>query len=116
MTGLTASLTCLQCGEPVEVVNIGRVLAGREVSAVVRCAARLCQREWHLCVTLGPLNGKELRGNGPPRNAAECGTDSGYRAHLKHGTEKCEPCKDAHRAAVRKWANTNRQSRAKVAV
>lgn len=31
-----------------------------------------------------------------------CGTERGYRAHIHNGSEKCQPCKDAHAAEMRK--------------
>lgn len=32
-----------------------------------------------------------------------CGSDWGYRLHLKHGEPACLPCLDAHRDAWKQW-------------
>ena len=34
------------------------------------------------------------------RNAAVCGTDSGYARHLRLGEKTCVACRKAHRAAA----------------
>ncbi len=31
-----------------------------------------------------------------PREPAKCGTDAGYRKHVREKTEKCGPCRRAH--------------------
>jgi len=38
-----------------------------------------------------------------PLAAPTCGTDYGYHQHGQLGTPACQPCKDAHAAAYRKW-------------
>lgn len=35
------------------------------------------------------------------RHTPECGTDSGYRHHHKHGTPVCEDCRVAHNKATK---------------
>jgi len=35
---------------------------------------------------------------------SQCGTDWGYHLHSRHKTAHCQPCKDAHAAAQRKWS------------
>ena len=34
---------------------------------------------------------------------AQCGTVSGYRAHIRRGEPRCQPCKTAQNAALRAW-------------
>ena len=60
MIGLTIPVTCAECGEPVEVVNAGRVLAGSTATAIVGCVG--CRTEFEVTVT--------LRRHGPNRNHA----------------------------------------------
>lgn len=31
-------------------------------------------------------------------NPSLCGTNAGYHQHNRHGQDRCEPCKQAHRA------------------
>lgn len=38
------------------------------------------------------------------RNAAQCGTDSGYRRHYRNRETACEPCRAAHAEANRRYA------------
>lgn len=41
--------------------------------------------------------------------AAQCGTDSGYYRHRRHThTEPCDPCKEAHRVAQRRYKRGSR--------
>jgi len=49
-----------------------------------------------------------------PRRPAECGTDSGYRRHGRHGEDACQRCKDAHTKAQREW-NERRKLKAEAA-
>ena len=39
----------------------------------------------------------------PPATLSTCGTDNGYRTHLRRGQVACEPCKAGHREAGRAW-------------
>lgn len=41
-------------------------------------------------------------------NRAPCGTFGGYRRHLKEGTDKCQPCKDANAAQSRRYYRPRR--------
>lgn len=36
------------------------------------------------------------------------GTDHGYKTHKQRGTEPCESCRQAHRAAVKAWSDRRR--------
>lgn len=36
-----------------------------------------------------------------------CGTNAGYQRHCVYKTEKCDPCKNAHRAYIKKYQNKN---------
>lgn len=47
-------------------------------------------------------SGRPSRAKGT-KKVAECGTDSGFKKHWREGTERCQPCKDAHRDAARKY-------------
>ena len=38
-----------------------------------------------------------------PREPAQCGTDSGYRRHLRNGEPICDECRAAHSAALRAY-------------
>lgn len=40
------------------------------------------------------------RGGGRPREDIPCGTDAGYRAHLRRGTDPCPECRAAHSTYV----------------
>ncbi len=50
----------------------------------------------------------------PPRpDAAKCGTDSGYYRHKRTThTEPCNPCRQAHNAAKRRWKQGRRSDAA----
>jgi hypothetical protein len=39
----------------------------------------------------------------PKRSDAECGTDSGYRAHIRTSEPACAACKAAHAQHVNRW-------------
>lgn len=83
--GITATITCLVCAGPVETVTIGRVILGRETSAIVECLS--CHRQWHLHVTLGPMDDSD--------RGVSCGTRGGYDSHRRLGEEACDACKAA---------------------
>ena len=51
--GYFFTVTCPQCGGPVDHVADGRPIAGTEASAVCRCAR--CDRHWHVLTTVRPV-------------------------------------------------------------
>lgn len=64
-----------------------------------RARVRICDgKEPRFKTELPPLPPKKKRTRA---NAAACGTNSGYDAHLRHKTEICQPCRDAHNAYLR---------------
>ena len=50
-----------------------------------------------------PTPPKPKRARRPRKNAAECGTYSGYRTHKNKGQEACRECKDAMAAYCREY-------------
>ncbi len=40
----------------------------------------------------------------------KCGTNAGYQKHCVDKTEKCEPCKDAHREYLKKYYFRNKEN------
>lgn len=98
MSDLLIVLTCRRCGADVAPVNIGRVIAGREASVIVRCSD--CSSEWHLTALLRPVT--DPREDFPTLSpVALCGTQAGYRAHHGRGEKACDDCKRAHADAER---------------
>lgn len=99
--GYAFELTCPRCGALVEHVA-GSHPTRTEASVIVRCTE--CHprvAEYQILVRLLPVAqaGGALKGVSP--SAARCGTDSGYRAHLRDAETPCEACRAAHAQSVR---------------
>lgn len=114
MKALTFSVTCPWCGSPVDHVTSGRVIAGRETSAIVRCTT--CPEhlaEWHIALRMAPV--RDVSEYSARRSlVALCGTPSGYTAHRRAGEQPCAPCTQAHAAYER--ARLAKKRREKVGV
>ena len=98
-------LTCPKCGkENIEVVNSGR-FSNREATAVLHCPQ--CEEDWLLRVDIIRVaQHVYLPGDMGHRREAECGTDGGYRRHLRYHQEPCAPCRAAHVTANSEPART----------
>jgi hypothetical protein len=91
VTGFQFSLSCPVCGCPVDVVTTGRVVAGRETSAIVACpSCPVRRRTWQVQVSLLPLVYRDDR-----PGAGWCGTVQGYARHRRLGESPCDECKRA---------------------
>ena len=90
MRGLAVGVTCLECGADVEPVVVGRIIAGQEVSAIVRCTEN-ARHEWHVHVAMMPTRAVGAQG---------CGTNAGYMAHKRRGETPCDGCRQAHASYV----------------
>lgn len=89
MNGMTFDLSCPTCGGDVEVVTVGRVILGREVSAIVRCCGK--DGEWQIIVRVVPL---VTRKEAPlSERPTRCGSEAGSAAHRRRGEPLCEPCR-----------------------
>ncbi len=97
---VTAVVTCLRCGGDLHPVTFGRIIAGREGRAVLECAP--CKRQFLLSVLLTPFV-EDLHGSAS--RAVACGTETGYKRHLREGTEPCVACREA-------WAQGKRRRKA----
>ena len=90
---------CPRCGSPCAVVTVGQVVAGRELSAIVRCTS--CPpstAEWQVMVRMTPVNERATIAGRPP---AVCGTDTGYYRHVRQLHESaCIACLSAHSAST----------------
>ena len=89
--GITAKLTCIKCGHPVRMVNVGRVIAGNEASAIVGCSN--CRAQWHFRVTLTQIADRKVDLDNEPNG---CGSEAGYAMHRRKGTPSCDECRKAH--------------------
>ena len=89
--GITAEMTCIKCGHPVRLVNLGRVIAGTEASAIVGCSH--CRAQWHFRVTLTQIADRKVDLDSEPNG---CGSEAGYARHRRQGTPSCEECRKAH--------------------
>lgn len=102
MTGYTLGLTCPRCGADVEHVTAGRVIGGRETSAIVRCPqCKPSVAEWQVIVRMVLVADMGTAARGDPLSEASCGTASGYRRHVRDQEQPCNPCTAAHAMAER---------------
>lgn len=102
-------ISCPNCGADLAFVTAGKVIAGRETSAIMRCTECVARAaEWQVWVRLVPVFSKTQFNRQRP--SAICGTDSGYYAHLRRGRDTpCDECKAAHSAAARASAARRRR-------
>lgn len=84
MNGYLIGVTCPLCGACCESVTEGRVIAGTEARAVLRCTICRPVREFVVEVFLRPV-----RAN---RDESACGTPAGYARHRRAGESACEKC------------------------
>lgn len=93
MNGYTFTATCPVCGDELDHQADGRPTTVR-TSALAVCT--ICRRQWQITVTV------EAVFSGPvertPPGQVTCGTDGGYRRHLRNGLPPCDDCRRAHSA------------------
>jgi WhiB family redox-sensing transcriptional regulator len=61
---------------------------------------------------VGPRTRRQMRSDtptAPRRRKAQCGTYSGYKAHLRLGTMPCVPCREAMASRAREWRAERRK-------
>ena len=95
MVTLTVTPTCLTCGTDVELVSLGRVVGGREQSAILRCAEG---HENHLSVRYAAVDKRDEYGD----VESACGSPAGYKRHRRHGEQACVACLAANSANVQR--------------
>jgi len=89
-------------------LTIGKVIANRETSAIVRCDS--CSAgEWQVMVRLVPMTIRVERYK--PVLPMQCGTDRGYYRHRDRQETACEPCLAAHARAEVERAVKERRDR-----
>lgn len=79
-----------------------------ECPAVTACAARMARLRAAKRLTAGVWAG-QVPSRGGVR--AECGSDGGYRRHLRRGEPACDACAVAHRAYMREYMAGRRAGR-----
>ena len=96
MKAYSFEVTCWACGGTVEQVNAGAVIGGGETKAIVRCTE--CGREWGVHVRMISLSTTDDPLGRKVRGLATCGTDGGYKRHMRRHEPTCPACKAAHAA------------------
>lgn len=71
------------------------------------------QKEAHTKKTQGPRPSHWAKPGPKPKplapfDPALCGSMKGYRQHRRHGTEQCQPCKDANTAKSQAYKQMRR--------
>lgn len=89
MSRYTLIVCCLHCELELDCVTEGTT-DGYTTNAIARCEQ--CGREYLIAVSLSVTRVGR-------RETAACGTDAGYRRHLRHHEAACGPCLAAHRRA-----------------
>ncbi len=103
MTALGCTATCPACGAHLELVQAVVRSFGTEALSIFRCAG--CGTDWSIEAMLRPMRPRSwdlTPGRQHPREVAECGTESGYRAHRRRLEAQCAACKAAPHAAERR--------------
>lgn len=110
MAGVFFPLSCPLCGGSLSIVASGHPVAGRQASVVVRCmsCASRTSAEWVLLARLvqfGDLVGTRAA------PTTSCGSEGGYRRHLRAEEAPCDACRGAHATALAKEAASKRRGR-----
>lgn len=108
ITGYRFAVDCPLCGHELEHVTSGA--PGTRTAAIARCVS--CRCDWLLALSIAAVSSQPTRATGLPpgggRPPARCGTDPGYRRHLREGTDVCGPCRLAHNKEVAKYKRSAR--------
>lgn len=94
MSRYTLTVCCLHCGADGDGVQLHAVANGTSdgysTNAIGQCPT--CGRRYLVAVQLSTISGVS-------RESSTCGSDAGYRRHLRHREHPCERCTVAHRRA-----------------
>jgi hypothetical protein len=95
MTAYRFDVTCPRCGTGLEhrAATEPTTRLCLTTRAVAVCPT--CNLEWLITVELVPAD-PLAHVKGPAR----CGTEAGYKAHLRRNEKACDPCLNAHRVYV----------------
>lgn len=113
MGAFSIEMSCRFCGADLVLVNEGKAVGG-ERNSIWSCSK--CPAQWRVHIDMVPTGPQAFTIiNGTPQTrgkVALCGTDAGYKRHLRNGATPCESCRIAHAQSVSDWAATKRKKRA----